>query len=498
MKKALTILGVLIALTAGALGGLRWWLGGRLSKETLVAQLESTWNCRAHIDTVSLVLLASPARLEINGCRLAAADAEVAKPLAARAPLDEGALAVNIERAVLEVRLQDLTARRLHIRQLLIAGIRVREEIDKEGKSSLQTLFSDPVRQTEAVAASAPADPTPAPPTPPAPPPSAPPAVTTAANPAPPPLPAAEPAPPAAPDEPEGTAAFQAAELGFSIKVGSASLERAALRVDNRENTTITDISDFEFKITEIDVNPADLANHNSLKLALGGRCVVQDHVKISGEQRKVNLADLRLRGEGTVALFDTASGSLRPAADLRLTLLKDSVLGGYMTFGESESKDLKKLKEEYGIDFSGITMGGTLQTDTQIHVSSFDGRTTFLEPAHFVMPDFELVVDKGGWLHPAKDEHDLPIRLVCGSKLQAAVAAGAKQVLPNEEMVNGIIKQLSDDQGRLCLDFLSNGKLSKPKIKPDLSRLLRGLLEELNNLNELFKKPAPPKPTPP
>ena len=135
LKKIILIGGGLCAVGAASVGGLRFWLGKSLSKESLVSQMEKAWNCRAQIDDVKLVLAASPARLEITGCRIWLRDEEVGKPLGQRTAREPGP--ISIETAVLEVKLEDLISKRLNVQQLTLSDVSVREEVDKEGNSSL-------------------------------------------------------------------------------------------------------------------------------------------------------------------------------------------------------------------------------------------------------------------------------------------------------------------------------------------------------------------------
>ena len=473
LKKTLIAGGALITLAAASGAGLHWWIQGKLSKEAIVAQMESSWNCRAQIDSVTLVLMSSPARLQISGCKITPRDAEVAKPYAQRAPLDPAGIQVSIDRAVLEVKLQDLVSRRLNVQQLILSEIGVREEVTNEGESSLGVLFAKPVSGAGAVAAAhadqASVTPPPGEVTPPQP-----------------EAPVAEPAPgpPAVSShlqsDPEKvkreTKAVFAKELGFSIQVGRASLEGVSLHRVDHKSVTKTDISGLSFSISEIDVDPDDLAAHNSFKLALNGRLLQQGRVGPKDARRSATLADLLFDGAGMVHPFDVESGQWQPVSDLRLTLKKGSVLGGYMKLGETGSKDLKKL-DDYGIDLRDLSLGGPLLEDANIQVTFENDRSTLQQDAHFAMPDFELTLQKESWLNGAEDQHEMQVRITCGPKLQEQVSAGVKKLLGDDLGAN-VIKTLSDEKGRVYFDMRSSDRLSKPKVVPDVQRLLNRLLQ--------------------
>src|SRR3569623_398313 len=86
------VLSLSVLLLVGGVGGglaLKSWLGTVLTRESLVRQLESQWNCRADVTALTVSLWSSPARVEITNLNLAPRDAEAdaETPLAARKPL---------------------------------------------------------------------------------------------------------------------------------------------------------------------------------------------------------------------------------------------------------------------------------------------------------------------------------------------------------------------------------------------------------------------------
>jgi hypothetical protein len=461
--KKITLLGAaLVVVGGGAIGGLRLWLGKSLSKEALVSQMETAWNCRAGIDDVRLVLFSNPARLEIIGCRLWPRDGEVGKALATRTAIEPGP--ISIGNAVLEVKLQDLVSKRLNVQQLTLSDISVVEEITKDGQSSLGQLFQRPTQESPPVAVNPPetnSEPVPTAPT----------------------IPDVEPPAPRADETSMATStpAVQAPELGYSIRVDRASLERANLMINNRKNTTLTTLSDLSFTISEIDIDPADLLNHNSLQLLLDTRIVVRDHVTIKGVHQPVNQVDLRLHGEGKVRPLDPSTGLWSASSDLHLTLLKGSLLAGYMKIGDIESKDLKKL-DEYGIDLRDVSMGGPLFEDANIRIRFSDDRILFMDDANFAMPDYELSVGKESWLNPPEDQHELNLRIYFGSKVQEQLVQGLVKFGLGQDQAGAMLKGMSDEKGRFYLDLKSTGKLAKPKVKPDTSRLLNRVIQGMGS----------------
>lgn len=502
IKKAVVVAGVLVALGAGGAFWARSWLEHRLGTESLVAQMENSWNCRAQIDNVSLFLMSSPARLEIAGCIVAPRDSEVTKPLVQRTPLVAGKTGVSIGRAVLEVSLQDLLSHRLNVQQLTLSDVIVEEDVPKEGKSSLAVMFARPDKgdarvETEAtettVAPAVLGTPSPSP-QPPSSPPSAPVAQaggdTASGNMAPAAMDksksGAKEKPQQEEDEPQ---VFVASQLGFSISVKSASIERGNFHRDDHRATTKTDVTDLNFTISGIDVNPSDLGAHNSLKVSLGGKWKQRGRIGSKDARREVVMADVLIQGGGTIHPFDPVTGEWKPVSDLTLTMKKDSVLGGYMKVGDTGSKDLKKL-DDYGIDLRDLMLGGPLLADANLRLTFQDDRMTLQQDAQFAMPDFELSLLKSSWLNSAEDEHEMQVRITCGPKLQEQLGNGAKKAL-GEDFAGNLVKTLSDPKGRLYFDIRSTGRLSKPKAEFDLQRLLNRLIEGVGGglLEGLIKK---------
>lgn len=488
VRIAVKAAGALAVLAIAAGGGIRWWLGKKLSPEALVTQMESAWNCRAHIDAVKLSLWSSPASIEITGCRVAKLDAETAKPLAQRQPLDLGQLEASVEKAVLEVKLQDLLAGRLNIRQLTLSFVAVREEISPDGISSLGDVFKKrtALSAAEPAVAVAPESQPAVPPSPPVPA-----AVPPAAAP-PPPVP---PAPDAVPDAKAAVSKtskparprkeITADQLGFSILVERASIQDGLLRINNRKTKNRTELDGLHLTISGIDIDPDDLANHNLFNLEISGHIVVHDRIKTGKDSegkdiwRPIDVCDLHFAGNGVVHPFDPQTGKAKASSDLSLTLKQGSTLMGHLTIGETGSKDLKKL-DEWGIDLNDVKIGGPLQQDAAIRTRFSENRLTILEPAVFSLPDYELAILAESWLNSSDDQHEMNLRLSIAKGLRDRIVEGiAKSKVVGkygslvENLAKVIVEKLSDERGRMFFDVKSKERLSKPKLEFDTSELL-------------------------
>lgn len=465
MKKLLIVLGALVLLTAAGFGAVSWWIMQKLGPEVWVEQAEAHWNCRAHIDDAALSLFPQPAKLMFKGVRLARRDAEVAKPLAQRAPLADDSSVVLIPELVLEVKLEDLLKRRLFIERLRILAPVVREVQDPETGSSLEALFQSP--ETASAAAQAPDAKRET-----APPPAA--ALPTATGTEPRPAGAREPA---------------ASSGGFAYAVQQASLERGSL--DITSGTTRVQIQDLDLRLSGIDIDPADLAGHNRMRAELKSRILVTGMARIGGSKRPAELARLALSGDGEIRPLDPKTGRWRPTTDLRLTLAKESVLAGHLTIGDAAGKDLRKL-QQYGIDLAPVRIGGPLMQDALVSGQFRNDRFTIRQPALFVFPDYEVALEPKSWIEAARDRHEIDLRLSCGPALQTRLTEGIAKAGLGESMARGVSKALADERGRMTFDIESAGALSNPKVEPKTDRVLKNLLrgEGLGDLLQgLLKK---------
>ncbi len=448
MKKLKRILLGMVGLgVVTGVGGWLWvwsWLNAELSKDALVRHIEKGCNCRAQIDDFTWSLATSPAKLELTKLQLAPRDSEAdaGKPLAQRTALDPGAVQVIAEKALLEIDWSQLVLhRRLHIGRLALVGLFVREEVSKEGDSSLAMLLAKPVLPDAVVAANEPSIPLPKTPT------------TT------PEIPATE-----VPDPPAETA--DAVNAGIAFVIDEAVLERAAFHINNRAAKTRTDISDLNLKLSHIDVDPTDLAQHNTCDVTASGKVVIEGRAKIGEVIKPVRLADLTLTSTGKIIPFDIARGELAPLTTLTIAVQKGSTLYGYDTIGNqlAKQKKTREMMQQLGIDILDVTAGGALQEDMTLQVKAKDGRFDVLADMHCVFPDYRLRLNSGSWFDGTADA------LSMGSVITLSPALG-KRVIQGAQAKVGFLadtaaKVMNDGQGNVAIELNATGMVSKPEIK--------------------------------
>lgn len=430
------------ALVAG--GG--WWVKERLSREAVVAQLEAVWDARVELGASELLLWRSPARLRLEKLDMWSRQAGQEK----EPPV------VHLDEVVLEVSLLDLLKRTLDVKTLHLVGLDVKEYVTPEGVSQLQTMMKKPVKVEVAAADAgeskaatekevAQLD-----------------TETTEKKAA----------------SKEKPAVFQAEQLGMTVRIHEARISDSRFYLHNRVSKTKTRMENVNFAVTAIDVDPADLANHNEAAFELRMDLTVQGRGKVGGEMKDVQFAKLLVTGQGKVQPFDVETRAWNPVSDWEVILGKGSVLAGYMTMGQASADGGKKM-EEFGLDISDLPVGGELLEDAVVRMAMTQGRMSLREDARFVMPEYEVRMAQGSWIDSANDTQDQVIRLVCGEELERRMRAGMLANGLPEKMVDSLVKGLRDEKaGRLAFDVRATGQMTKPKITIAWDRALEQLFK--------------------
>jgi hypothetical protein len=280
-------------------------------------------------------------------------------------------------------------------------------------------------------------------------------------------------------DDKVGSTVFKADQLGLTLRVHEARLSNGSLFIHNRVNKTKTRLENLNFALTEIDVDPANLAAHNQAKLELAVKLTLDGRGKVDGEMQDVTFAKLDVSGQGKMQPFDEQTGAWSPVSDWELTLAKGSVLAGYMTIGQADANATKKVKD-FGLDISDLPMGGELLEPAVLKMAFSENRFLVRDDARFQMPEYEVRMAKDSWINSAEDAQDLVIRLVCGEKLDKQLSERVLASGLPEKMAGSVLKAFQDETvKRLAFDLRVGGKLTRPDIKPAWDKALERLLKD-------------------
>jgi len=434
--------GCLALLGAAVVAGGGWWVKGQLSREAVVAQLETMWDARVELGDSELLLWRFPARLRLEKLDLWSRETGQEK----EPPV------VHLDEVVLEVSLLDLLRRTLDVKSLHLVGLDVKEYVTPEGGSQLQAMMKKP-RRVEVTDTNDEA--------------------TLPGN-----VGAERLKKEKKPAGKEKPAVFQAEQLGMTVRIHEARISNSRFFLHNRVNKTKTRMENVNFALTSINVDPGDLANHNEAAVELRMDLTIEGRGKVGGEMQDVQFAKLLVTGQGKMQPFDVETQAWDPISDWEVILGKGSVLAGYMTMGQASADGGKKM-QEFGLDISDLPVGGELLEDAVVRMAMTQGRMTLREDARFMMPEYEVRMAQGSWIDSAEDAQDQVIRLVCGEELERRMRAGMQANGLSEKMVDSLIKALRDETvGRLAFDVRASGQMTKPKITIAWDRALEQLLK--------------------
>ncbi len=442
-RKILLSIGVVIALLV--VGGLvaRQVLIGYLTPDFLVSQIEQRWNCRAQIDSVR-VSFSSTATVELVGVALVPRDdfADQGTPLADREPLPERGPALRSDRVFLEIQPGELVSRQLNIQQLLLEGLEVSTTIQEDGGTTLKPLFETP--RTRAKVAN-----------------------------------------PESGDQSVSVGEGES-EAGGEIATVANKLEIKDGTVNLRVESSGADIrlEEFSLALTEIDVNPRDLAAHNRATAQFSGNLVVLPPAKDEGTSGVAAAEYLRARvsGLGRIQPFQVDTGELDPVWSADLTVHQGAEID---TFPLIER--LRALLD--GVDTGGVSLDdlhlrGTLLADATTEIGHAGGKYLMKQPLELQLPDTTLRVEKGSWMHAGTNEHKMRGLLTASEPLtrqiEGKVDAYLQQKAGNFASGNlrGLLLSPLMRDGRLVIEISSEGDLSEPTVD---------LVTPLGNLSDII-----------
>ena len=166
----------------------------------------------------------------------------------------------------------------------------------------------------------------------------------------------------------------------------------------------------------------------------------------------------------------------------------------------------LEKLLKN-GINLRNVRLGGPLAEDAVAAIGYDREMIAFQQPTHIVMPDFELNIQQGGWISPAQDNQQMPMRVVFGPAIREPLIQGIAAKGLGDTITRTIVSMISDDRGNPYVDIIITGTLSHPQVEFKIvnkldnftggavGRLLgnpeeaKELLNDLKSLKNLFKR---------
>lgn len=428
MKKALYVIPLLLLLfLVGLLAG--WfYLRSLLTEDFIVAQIESALNARAEIRELDIDLFSAISSIELEGVRLAARDAAANKgvPLAERQPL-QNAL-ISAESVELSLSFLPLLSRRFEIRHFVIDRPEIKLIHYASGANNLENLFVPPQ------------------------------IVNGKPNPA-----------LAEKPEPQDQGKPAASAEAFTVKTlpVSAGLERIAVQ-NGTVHVSIPSaghrlkIANLGVALTDFDVDPKDLQNHNQALLAFDA------DVQVFGTAGKES-GRLGLRSRGFLKLFDSGSGQVNPDLVYGVRMLQGSYISN-MSLMEQLAGRLPLLKAA-GLSLKGVGDRAELARPVDMQVRYRAGRITLLKEVVFPTHNYDLQLKQTSWLLVDASSHQFQGRILASAaesaraikEVDATITRNVKDEDPAKYRKLLLGELLQGD--RIALDFISTGPLARPQI---------------------------------
>jgi hypothetical protein len=454
----LIVVGLLLLLVGGA--AIFGWLAVRqITPERLVHEIEASRNCRAKIDGCRLTLFSMPARLELTGVTLVPRDAEAdnATPVAGRPEIELHATYFRFGTGTLEVDLLDLVfRRRLTVRQFVVRNADVKCDLLPGGDNTLKQLFDSPkivggkpmapplIVAPAAVAAATTKT------------------ITEAAE-------AAVKKPGEADAESAAPSrAFNLREFAIPSTIEKIALENARLRFRNRKSRAVTEFNGCSVSLTDIAVDPANLAASNRATLDLRTKLFVDGRDKKTKEPFRYSELDIRIQGRIT---------PFEPGGNLNPEMVLDATLGqGSMVQRLPVLQKLQKTidrAQQAGLKLEDLDARAALEQDAKFKLHLHDNRMNLTEQTDLLFTDYTLSLQPASYIDASEETHEFRATWSASQKISDQALQGADKFLTSlgpdaaKSLRTMFITPLVKD-GRVALDFMSSGDLDEPKLKVD------------------------------
>jgi hypothetical protein len=424
MKRVvLTAAATVIALVLAGVAVAYFTLQGLASPANLARELESIYNLRAEV-TESKLTLGFPTRLEIHGLTLAPRDASVEQgvPVADRPPLQSVAAIDFIE---LELRTVPLLTRQFVIENLLVERPTIEMEIYEDGTTSFDRLLKPPAPVAAAEAEAKP------------------------------------PGPRADPSAPLGVA--KADQLPLASFLGGVSVEDATVLATVAKSKTTVQIHRGVIHLTDVDVDPNALADHNSANIEVAA------WIGVDSFEKNTRYLDLAFDGTGAIQPFNSKTGELDPSLSAQVTVRKDSWIDTLPLLDDME--ELIRQLEDFGVSLDGVRLRGDFSEDTTASFSA--SRRELRMTSDFMVPVDEnfLVLEEGSWVNAGENDHDFFVTFIASERLTRKAEDEVDKFLrqklgdgPAVPVKNALLRSVKQGDF-LVLRFNSKGDMGNPEV---------------------------------
>lgn len=466
MKKLVLIISGLAILVAGVFV-VRHIAIGFLTPEYLVQEIEKRLSCRAEVKGLKVSLLGKTG-LELKGVRLGPIDEYVEKGilLGERPPMVDAEVSSDL--ALIEVEAKDLLQRRISIKQLLVKDVSIKTKIRRDGSSSVRDLFqpsSDKSAEDKTEVKVSRVN-----------------SIVSGME-------------PASVSDPRGEVksdtvtvrlngksgeveqeGFSAEDMQVSAFADNVEIQNGKIVATIESGSSVVTLSDFQLKLSQIEVDPNDLLKHNHAAFSFSGDLAAESS-KTKGKQ-----ISLSLTGDGEVQPFDPTSGLIDPRWVTNLTVKKGSAINTFPMI--DKLRELLSGVDTAGVNLEDLHIRGELSKDASTRIAGHAGKIELKKHLALPLPDTDFVFSSGSWLDTGANQHYLKGSVVASDelteKLSKKVDAYLKKKAKNfySDSLKDLVLQPAMRDGRIAFDFVSKGDLGDPKVD---------ILTPFGNLTELI-----------
>ena len=394
-----------------------WMVSRIVSAEFIAGKIEETFGVRARIGAVKASVFSLAASVEVREFAMVPKDAPDAAFADAPARLGKARVSVS---------LMDLLDKRINVSAVLLQDASVKVTLYADGSNSIGRMLGLPG--------------------------------------------------PSAPRS-EAQPAFNAKAIPVAASLGDLRLQNIDVDLTIDSNDALVRLQDFNLRLDQIGINPANLAEFNDAKLQLEGTIALD-----SAATEGLRYADLSFSGPVSVKVFDVATGSIDPNVTARISASSSSYLDPRVPSVQKAFRLADQLRQ-FGLDLGTIPERVSFDPQQEIAVNYHRGKITFEEAMVILLGDWQIDIAENAWIDVAQNTHALTARLVAAESLSRTLSgqldSGLTKV-PKEirAVLAAEIRQHWFEQDRFFASVRSQGSLADPavtlaNVMPDPGQLL-------------------------
>lgn len=397
-----------------------------LSRDFLVARIESAIDSRVQIGSYGVSLFSVPARVVLRDVIIAERDESVCrKAHDQRKPLKTGEIRVKEIR--FDVSLGELLGKRIKASELRLRGAHFDMRLNEEGEFNLARRFAAPPdkRREE--------------------------------------------------ESDEGLNARDSSAMVTELQrllIEDASfdlvVEKTGLEIEGR---------DLRLELSDIKVDPGALEKVNEAHLEFTVQLAIH-----SSRQGRLQYGQIGLEGPARVRLFEPVTGRLAPDAEIEFAMDRDSYLSARAPY-LIRLWQVTEVLTKVGLTTKPLPEQLGFGRDRVLSASWADGRLDLRRPLSLVMEDWELMLGGDSWAHFGNEQHASAVSLVSSAKVSDFVSRHLSKLVEvaPERLRPQLHQQLCEPLfvgERLTLAVSTEGPLSDPRVKlqtlmPEIRKVL-------------------------